>query len=525
MLTIKLLGPMEVRRDGQPVALPQSKKTRALLAYLALTGRGHRRERLCELLWDVPDDPRGALRWSLSKLRGLINDEEATRLVADRETVAFQPEATGIDILTARARLTAPAADQPVAVLKDMERLFTGDLLEGLDLPNQLTFQSWCVAEREEAQALHARLLDALIGRLDGDGGAALPYARKLSDVRPLDEEARARLIRLLVATGRHEEAEQQVEINRRHLEQAGVSPSLTAQSLKADVAPREAPDRQVDQQIRFCQAADGVRIAYASVGQGPPLVKTANWLNHLEYDWESPVWRHLFRALTNDHTLVRYDERGNGLSDWTVDDLSLEACVADLETVVNAAGLERFSLLGISQGCAISILYANRHPERVDKMILHGGYAAGWRNRANAQEIARREATMPLIELGWGQENPAFRQLFTTMYIPDGSPEQLSWFNDLQRITTSPENAVRLLEAFSRIDVRDELAKVRVPTLVMHSRRDAGVPFEAGRELAISIPGARFVPLDSANHLILEHEPAWPRMVDVIRGFLDERS
>ena len=267
---------------------------------------------------------------------------------------------------------------------------------------------------------------------------------------------------------------------------------------------------------------SDGVRIAFATAGGGPPLIKTANWLNHLEFDWQSPVWRHLLNALTAEFRLIRYDARGNGLSDWMVDDFSLEALVRDLETVVDAAGLERFPLLGISQGCAVAISYAVRHPERVTRMVLHGGYAKGWRARANPSEIAKREAMLTLVREGWGQENPAFRQIFTSWYIPDGNIEQWRWWNDLQRISTSPENAARLMIALGNIDITSLLPQVTTPTLVLHSRDDAAVPFAAGRELATSIPGARFMPLNRRNHLILEQEPAWPPFLEQVRSFLD---
>jgi pimeloyl-ACP methyl ester carboxylesterase len=279
------------------------------------------------------------------------------------------------------------------------------------------------------------------------------------------------------------------------------------------------APDGQ---DIGFCRTHDGVRIAFASSGHGAPLVKTANWLNHLVFDWQSPVWRHILQGLSSDHQLIRYDERGNGLSDWDADDLSLEAMVHDLETVVDAAGLDRFPLLGISQGCAVAALYAIRHPHRVTRLVLHGGYARGWRTRNDPAEIARREAMMTLVLQGWGQDNPAFRQCFTSYYIPGGTPEQMQWWNDLQRICTSPANAVKLMRELGNIDVRHLMPRVTTPTLVLHSRGDAAVPFAAGRELAALIPGARFVPLDSRNHLILEQEAAWPAFLAEIRSFLN---
>jgi pimeloyl-ACP methyl ester carboxylesterase len=297
--------------------------------------------------------------------------------------------------------------------------------------------------------------------------------------------------------------------------------PAADADSIVVTPLRETAPLRDIEQEIRFCTAKDGVRIAYATAGKGPPLIKSANWLNHLEFDWRSPVWRHLLHALARHHELVRYDERGNGLSDWSAANLNFESFLQDLETVVDAAGLDRFPLFGISQGCAVSIAYAVRHPERVTRLILAGGYARGWRKRGSPDEIARREALLTLTLQGWGQENPAYRQIFTSLYLPDATPEQANWWNELQRITTSPQNAYRLAETFSDIDVRDLLGKVKVPTLVLHSRGDAVVPFDCGRELASGIRGARFVPLDSRNHIILEHEQAWPRFLAEISAFL----
>jgi DNA-binding winged helix-turn-helix (wHTH) protein/alpha-beta hydrolase superfamily lysophospholipase len=275
------------------------------------------------------------------------------------------------------------------------------------------------------------------------------------------------------------------------------------------------------EQRIGFTTAADGVRIAYATSGAGPPLVKAANWLNHLEFDWRSPIWRHLIGELSKDRLLVRYDERGNGLSDWDVDELSLNAFVHDLELVVDTLGLERFALLGISQGCAVSIAYSIRHPERVTRMVLHGGYATGWRVRAKPGDTAWREGLLAMTRDGWGRDTPAFRQVFASLYIPSGTPEEIQWWSDLQRVSTSPENAVRLLETLGEIDVRELLPRVTVPTLVTHCRGDAVVPFASGEELARKIPGARLVALESPNHLVLGHEPAWQVLLSAMRGFL----
>jgi DNA-binding winged helix-turn-helix (wHTH) protein/pimeloyl-ACP methyl ester carboxylesterase len=288
----------------------------------------------------------------------------------------------------------------------------------------------------------------------------------------------------------------------------------------------RGSPVRPVTpQQIGFCTATDGVRIAYATAGTGPPLVKVANWLNHLEFEWESPVWCHWVEELVRHHRLIRYDERGCGLSDWEIQDLSFNAWVRDLETVVDTLAVDRFPLLGISQGASIAIAYAVQHPEKVSHLVLYGGYARGWAKRGSSEEIERKLAMNTLIRLGWGRDHPAFRQMWTTLYIPEGTREQLQWFNDLQRISASPENAVRFSCAFGDIDVVDLLPRVQVPTIVFHCDQDAAVPFQEGRLIAAGIAGAKFVPLNSRNHLLLGKEPAWNVFLRELDAFLGWRQ
>jgi pimeloyl-ACP methyl ester carboxylesterase len=263
------------------------------------------------------------------------------------------------------------------------------------------------------------------------------------------------------------------------------------------------------------------VRIAYAEVGQGPPLMKTGHWLTHLEYDWESPVWKPFLRRMAARHRLIRYDKRGNGLSDWDVKNVSFDAFLDDLESVVAAVGLQRFPLFGMSQGAAISVAFAVRHPERLTHLVLYGGFARGVRRRGGEDAIAQSDALLTLMRHGWGQDNPAFRQIFTTRFVPAGTAEQVQWFNDLQRRTTSPDNAVRIRRAVDEIDISDLLPQVRVPTLVLHCRDDAAIPFEEGRRLAAGIAGAHFVALEGRNHVILEGDPGWDRLFDEIEAFL----
>jgi len=284
-----------------------------------------------------------------------------------------------------------------------------------------------------------------------------------------------------------------------------------------------EQPLRPLPRQdIRFCIAPDGTRIAFATAGSGYPLVKAANWLNHLDYEWNSPMWKHWIGDLSRHHSVIRYDERGNGLSDWDVKDMSLELWVNDLETVVDAAGIDRFALMGISQGGAVAISYAVRHPERVSHLILHGAYSRGWNFRITPEELEGRRALATLIRLNWGKGLPGFSEMFTKRFIPNATSEDQRWFDDLQRASTSPENAARIMETCDGINVRALLPEVSVPTIVFHSDGDCVVPVEEGCILAAEIPNARFAPLSGTNHVLLADEPAWLVFLEELGAFLN---
>ena len=254
-------------------------------------------------------------------------------------------------------------------------------------------------------------------------------------------------------------------------------------------------------------------------------MVEVATWLNHLEHDWKSPVWGPRLVELAKHYTLTRYDSRGCGLSDRNVEDLTFDASLRDLEAVVDAAGLKRFILLGCCQGSGLAIAYAARHPERVSHLILYGAFARGRLKRnPSAQDIDEANTMLKLVELGWGRDNPGFRQVYTTMFIPDSKPDQYRWFSDLQRLSTSPENAVGLIRGFDAMDVSGELADIRSPTLVLHARNDGRVPFAEGHVVASSIPNAEFVPLESHNHILLEHQPAWRQFFVETERFVQGR-
>lgn len=283
-----------------------------------------------------------------------------------------------------------------------------------------------------------------------------------------------------------------------------------------------QAAPAPLSQRISFCHAADGARLAYAVVGEGPPLVRAANWMTHLAYDIESPVWRHWVDELSDGHTFIRYDERGCGLSDWEAGEFTFDDWVADLESVVEAVGLQRFPLIGVSQGGAVAIAYAARHPERVSRLVLCGGYARGRSVRAVGDDEQRAAALdLELARVGWGRDDPAFRQVFAAQFLPDGSRADWAAFDQLQRLTTSPENAVRFLAQFASIDVRADAEKIRCPTLVVHSRNDHRVPMRCAEELAALIPDSQLVALASNNHLLTATEPAWPVFLSAVRRFL----
>jgi len=274
-------------------------------------------------------------------------------------------------------------------------------------------------------------------------------------------------------------------------------------------------------QRIRYLHTPDGIKLAWAEAGAGPVLVKAANWLTHLEYEWESPVWRHWMQFFSEHFRFIRYDERGCGMTEWNVGDLSLETWVRDLESVVEAADIKQpFMLLGISQGAPICIAYAVRHPERVSRLILCGGYPRGTFRRNNPEGERVYRAIIDLARFGWGKDNPVFREVFTRRFVPEPTEEQRNWFNELCRKTSSGEIVGQLLEARGHLDVMELLPQVKTPTLVLHSRNDNGIPFSEGQALAAGIPGAQFVELDSTNHILLEKEVAWRRFCDAVLEF-----
>ena len=515
-LEINVIAQMSVKRDGIEIPLISSRKTRALLAYLAITGQPQHREHLCEMFFDNTNDPRGALRWSLSKLRILLKENGVSQLVANQDTVSIDMRDVALDYDVVRA--IHDDAQPPTDQLQHAATLLAQKPMASLELPRAEDYQIWLLGEREELQSLRGGIIRKLAAAPDIQDAEAVKWLRLWCRLEPISHDAPQALWQKLTQLNRNDEASAVADRYRALMGPEArtwsTPPSETAAPVKAN---------QPRQTIGFCKAADGVRIAYATVGSGPPLIKTANWLNHLDLDWESPIWGDMFRKLSERNTFIRYDERGNGLSDWDVPEISFESFLHDLETVVDSQALDRFPLLGMSQGCAVSIEYAVRHPERVSALILIGGYASGWRIGMTDEEREHREAVLTLTRLGWGTSNPAYRHIFSRTFMPDADAEKLAWFDEFQRQTTSPENAVRFQEAFGTIDVRELLPHVKAPTLILHARGDQRIPLDYGRELAAGIPNARMVTLESQSHIIPGDEPAWQVCMDEITQFLEE--
>jgi DNA-binding SARP family transcriptional activator/pimeloyl-ACP methyl ester carboxylesterase len=571
---VTLLGAPRVEINGETLPV-QRRKALALLSYLFATGKRHRRDDLAALCWPDFDqsDARANLRRELSRLKQSLGNEI---IAVEREEVWIHQDADlrvdANEFLSLIVQTRAPANQSHahhaseacqicISLLEQAIALYQGDFLKGFALLDSPVFDEWQFFQSEELRHALADALQRLIELygIAGNYDQSIPVARRWLALDTLHEPAHRTLMHLYALTGQQAAALRQYQECTRLLKaELGVKPEPETTALYESIRNRQigrssttvetspandervaesiepvqekghsatetSPlDRGLEQQIRFCRSPDGVQIAYAVVGDGPVLVKAANWLSHLEYDWNSPVWRHWLHGLASRYTLVRHDERGCGLSDWDVPEFSVDAFVRDLETVVDALGLERFPLLGISQGGPVSIAYAVKHPERVSHLLLYGTYSRGRFNRSNKPEESELGKTIiKMIEIGWGKNNPAFRQFFTSMFMPEATPDQMHWFNDLQRISTSPEIAARLEDALFHIDVSALASRVTTPTLILHAPDDGIVPFEEGRRLAALIPNSRLVLLDSKNHILLENEPAWEQFLEEVDRFL----
>jgi DNA-binding SARP family transcriptional activator/alpha-beta hydrolase superfamily lysophospholipase len=522
---IRLLGAFTVVVDGVPVpdASWRRRDPAALVKVLALApGRRMHREQVMEALW--PDLDPGLAAARLHKAahfaRRAIGRSDALVLAA--EHVALLPDAeVEVDAVRFEEAARSALADADEASVAAALGHCAGELL-----PTD-RYEEWAFLPRERLQLRYRELLRVACRWTD------------LVALDPTDEEAHLGVMRELLARGDHAGVRHQYATLTRVLEEElGLGPSEEARALVAQAhapagtaaqpaearAPRAA--NLATQAIHFCTTSDGVRLAYALSGSGPPLVKASNWLTHLDYDWVSPVWRHWWLALSRHHRLVRYDERGCGLSAWDVEELSLEAYVRDLEAVVDTLGLERFPLLGISQGGPIAVTYAARHPERVSALVLFGTGMRGRRRKATSERDHRElDALAELMRVSWGSDEPTFQQVYNARFLPEGPIERWRAFDELQKQSATPENAVRLWQSFQDSDVSGLAPCITAPTLVLHARGERLRPIEDGEGLAAAIPGARFVPLDSVNHILQEDEPAFARFVEEVDEFLREHA
>ncbi|CTQ51745.1 Arylesterase [Roseibium album] len=527
-LCLNLLGAFDAKCNGISLKLPRN-KAKALLAYLAMpTGRICSRDEVCRLLWSrsSEEQARASLRQVLFVLRRSL-PEEFWPISLD-DDLSLDARSIALDV--------GDFADAAVAgSISDLERaseLYRGPFLQGISLRED-GFEEWIAVERVRLEGIAVSVMTRLVKHylLVSRHDDAIAFANRILSIDHLHEEAHRALIRSYCATGSSGLARMQYEICRKALyRELGVVPAEKTQlEIKNVVCGHRSPAQSLaqsiehskTQEVKFCHAFDGIKIAYATVGDGPPLVKAPNWMTHLEYEWESPVWRHFLGEFSKNRTLIRFDQRGNGLSDRDVANLSFDSFVRDLEAVVDELNIDRFPLLGISQGCAISIAYAVRHPERVSKLILYGGFVFGAAKR-DPESCGVSDAINTLIRHGWGQDNSGIREMYAAKLIPGGTKEQMDWYTELMRVSASPENALLLREAMSQVDISDLLPAVQAPTLVLHARNDAIAPFEEGRTVAAQIPNARFVALDGKNHILLEDEPAWSKFVEEVMRFLE---
>jgi DNA-binding SARP family transcriptional activator/pimeloyl-ACP methyl ester carboxylesterase len=572
-LSVKLLGEFELQSGtGVRLTLP-TRKTRALFAYLlANADTPQPRERLMDLLWSERGEQqaRHSLNQALLAIRKLAAANDPPVLDSDSQHVTLRNDSVSTDL----ARFRELVVGDPAQAIT----FYSGPFLEGLTVPGPV-FEEWLRATRAEllgtaCNALHraAEIAEGL-----GDTGEAIAFIRKLLGLDPLREDAHRRLIRMLYESGDRASALRQYVVCADTLKnELQVEPDADTQTLVKEIrsarshsqgneantttrAP-ETPISEVhfplathltgsdsegvtlsantmnlstggyrltakndEQEIRLCSAPDGTALAYAIVGNGPPLLRAPTFMTHLEHDWNSPALGPLFRAMAERYRFIRFDQRGNGLSDRNPTNISFELFVQDIETVADSVGLERFPIYGTSQGAAVAIAYASRHPERVSALILQGGYARGRFKRGQMSDDVRmtQEALITLIRTGWGQDNPAFRQMFSTLYMPGASSQHFDSFNELMRVATEPDIAARIFEMNANIDVTSLVSQVQAPALILHGRKDAAVPYEEGRRLAALIPDAKMVELDTVNHITLHDEPAMRRIISEIEKFL----
>jgi DNA-binding SARP family transcriptional activator/pimeloyl-ACP methyl ester carboxylesterase len=519
-VTVRLLGEFAVQIDDRVVGTDGFSRRDAarLVQLLALApNRRLHRERVMDALWPeaAPGIATNRLHKAAHYARSATRAADAVMLRNDVVSL-FPAHDVSVDAVAFEVAARAALAESDRVAAESALGMWGGELLP------QEPYAAWAFQPRQRLDLLRRELLRACHSWAE------------LAALDATDEQAHLALATEMLSRGDRSGALRLLDALEQTLrDELGIGPSPEFHELRvgaldtpvsapaSEPAPRYAGLRR--QTIGFCRTLDGVRLAYATSGAGAPLVKASNWLTHLDYDWGSPVWSHWWQALSEDRLLVRYDERGSGLSDWDVDERSftLDAWVADLETVVDTLGLERFPLLGISQGGPIAITYAARHPERVTHLIIYGTCARATWGKANETERRELAALGQLIRVSWGSDQPGFRQVYDARFLPDGPLELWRAFDELQRRTTSAKNAHRLWRAFGSLDAAEAARTLEVPTLVLHSRDDLVWSFGEAEELHSLITASRLVPLDSRNHILQAGEPAFAAFIDEVRHFL----
>jgi DNA-binding SARP family transcriptional activator/pimeloyl-ACP methyl ester carboxylesterase len=537
---INLFGGLEV---VGPIQKPLTRKVRAVAAYLALQfGRPQSREKIAVLFWEnsPEDQARTNLRQCLTALRKHFHGA----LIADSETVSLDPSIVHTDV----SKFESLINRKDHASLETATAIYRGELLEGFNFKEE-AFEAWIRTERERYRSLMVDGLFNLIEQAEAANNTetAAKFSTRLLALDPLNEKVHRALMRVFAAQGRYDAALKQFEVCKSVLNrELNAQPEQETIALMRNVREQRmgnaskpvvvdddgVPGEKIENvktdyvmagqsTIRYVRSSDGVSIAYADVGDGYPMVFLGGWMTHLEKDWDSPVMRYFLTHLSDSYRLIRLDQRGNGMSDWSNVDISFERMVDDVERVVDKYDYEKIAICGASQGAAVSIAYAVRHPDRVSHLVLHGGYARGRCHRGDPGQKAESEAMVTLIRQKWGAENPAFRQYMTSLFMPDASKEDAAWFNEFQRTCGPGENMARIREMFDEMDVSDLLEQVNVPTLVLHCTGDSAALISEGKFLASRIPNAQFVALESNNHMITEYEPDFPKFVQSIMNFV----
>lgn len=547
--SIELLGGFEFSSvDGEPIRL-KTRKTQVLLAYLALNGGATQpRSKLIGLLWSTRSDEQASasLRQALSELRRQLDPIAPDALEINRQSATLDTRAIEVDALLFESLSSANDRD----TLRRAAGLYAGDLLDGINVRDP-ECEQWMARERERFRLMAIKSLGRLLEIVvkESDGEAINETAHLLLQLDPLHESAHRALIRHYSETGQRPHALRQFESYKDRLQaELGVEPDAQTEALYRSICEetptvvitnkngRQVVDEDevtqkrfsgaeigldVQSPVRYCLSGDRVSIAHAQVGKGKPLVMAGSWMTHLEKDWENPGYGHYLKHLAKDFTIIRYDQRGNGMSDWDDVDISFDTMVGDLKSVIDCYGHKKIALFGASQGASVSIAYTTQHPERVSRLVLYGGYPRGRRRRGNPEAARESEALVTLIQQGWGRENPAFRQTMTSLFMPDATQQENDWFNEFQKACGPGANIARFREMFDEIDVTELLEKISVPTLVITCVGDSVAPLSEGKLLASRIPGAQFVTLNSDNHMILERDPEFPRFLSSVRNFL----